>query len=155
MRILAAFLALTVFAVCALAEESPTKDSAKTEAAASKAQLGEAEKDPRAVVIGWLALLEKEQYGEYVDAALDPAGVPDRAKMITNIKANKEFFLAILKAMKEGTLSVMDDGKNKIAAFTFAKETQGYYAASLTWAKQRWVVFNMYRPGQPIKSFEP
>jgi hypothetical protein len=111
---------------------------------------------PLAAVEQWIGLLEKGEFAKYIEAALEADKIPDKAKMVEVVKAQKDFFLAVLKAMRDGAvLSVLDDGTNRVASFTFAKETNGYYAVSLKWDGKRWHVFNMYRPGQPIKSHAP
>jgi hypothetical protein len=120
----------------------------------------EAEESPRVVVERWHSYFAEDKVEKYVDEALIASEIrkvgSTPAQMTERCKANKEFFVAILEAMKEPkTVSILDDGTNKIAVFYFKENTRGYHAASLKWLEGRWVVGTMYRPGEPVSTIGP
>jgi len=115
---------------------------------------------PVQVVERWLSYFRDGEVEKYADEGLLLSEIEKmgstRGQMIERCRTNKEFFVAILSAMK-GTrnVTILDDGKKRVAAFYFQKTTRGYYAATLRWRDGRWIVGQMYKPGQPVTSHGP
>jgi hypothetical protein len=118
---------------------------------------GEVKNNPTDTVKRWLKYFETGKVNKYVDEALLVERMKEmgisKKEMVVNCTRNKQFFIDTLTAsLNPLTVSILDDGDDKLAIYYWTKSINGYVAMSLYKKDKKWVACRMYQKGEPVSS---